>query len=222
MRPFSIMSKAALRVLSSRGQRPGFRLGSILGRDELICCNGDGGLYGPSQFNKIARSDAKGILKERNWRQEGIWRRNISIARMGAQQARGFLGCGDGDEECGLAKTYEERRIIGYSPEQLFVVVAAVDLYEDFVPWCQRSTILYHKNDEAFDAELQIGFKFLVERYISHVELKKPNYVKSTASESNLFKYLINIWEFKDGPVPGSCDLHFTVDFQFQSPLYRK
>ena len=65
-----------------------------------------------------------------------------------------------------------------YSPEQLFAVVAAVDLYEDFVPWCQRSTILYQKNSESFDAELQIGFKFLVERYISHVELKKPYYVK--------------------------------------------
>ncbi|KAK9128463.1 hypothetical protein Syun_017260 [Stephania yunnanensis] len=33
---------------------------------------------------------------------------------------------------------FEERRVIGYSPEQLFAVVAAVDLYEDFLPWCQR------------------------------------------------------------------------------------
>ena len=64
-----------------------------------------------------------------------------------------------------------------YSPEQLFSVVAAVDLYEDFVPWCQKSTILW-QNESALEAELEIGFKFLVERYVSHVELKRPTLIK--------------------------------------------
>lgn len=65
-----------------------------------------------------------------------------------------------------------------YSPEQLFAVVADVDLYEDFVPWCQRSTVLWRKNDEAMEAELEIGFRFFVERYISHVTMKHPNLIK--------------------------------------------
>lgn len=67
---------------------------------------------------------------------------------------------------------------IRYSPEQLFAVVAAVDLYEDFLPWCQRSEILRRNPDGSFDAELEIGFKFLVESYVSHVELEKPKYIK--------------------------------------------
>ncbi|KAL5999335.1 hypothetical protein ACLOJK_040795 [Asimina triloba] len=94
---------------------------------------------------------------------------------------------------------------IVYSPEQLLAVVAAVDLYEDFVPWCQRSQIVRRYGDGIFDAELQIGFKFL-----------------TTASESGLFDHLINIWEFNPGPIPGSCDLYFLVDFKFRSPLYRQ
>lgn len=65
-----------------------------------------------------------------------------------------------------------------YTPEQMFAVVAAVDLYEDFVPWCQRSQVLWRKGEEQLDAELQIGFKFFVERYISHVHLKPPNLIK--------------------------------------------
>lgn len=112
--------------------------------------------------------------------------------------------------------------MIGYSPEQLFAVVADVDLYEDFVPWCQRSTVLWRKNDEAMEAELEIGFRFFVERYISHVTMKHPNLIKTTASQSTIFEHLINIWEFKPGPTPNSCNLHFLVDFQFRSPLYRK
>jgi ribosome-associated toxin RatA of RatAB toxin-antitoxin module len=67
-----------------------------------------------------------------------------------------------------------------YSPEQLFDVVAAVDLYHGFVPWCQRSEILKHYPDGSFDAELEIGFKFLVESYISHVELNRPKSLKVT------------------------------------------
>ncbi|OVA16437.1 hypothetical protein BVC80_243g50 [Macleaya cordata] len=137
-------------------------------------------------------------------------------------QKRRFLGCGDGSNGNVLSKTHEERRVLGYSPEQLFAVVAAVDLYEDFVPWCQRSKIIRHNADGSFDAELEIGFKFLVESYVSHVEMNKPKSIKTTVSESNLFDHLINIWEFNPGPVPGSCDLYFLVDFKFQSPLYRQ
>lgn len=51
-------------------------------------------------------------------------------------------------------------------------------MYQDFVPWCQRSEILKSYPDGSFDAELEIGFKFLVESYVSHVELQRPNYVK--------------------------------------------
>lgn len=137
-------------------------------------------------------------------------------------QKRAFLGCGDGEEGNVLSKVYEERRVMGYSPEQLYDVVAAVDMYEDFLPWCQRSQIIRCYPDGRFDAELEIGFKFLVESYISHVELKRPTYIKTTSSQSNLFDHLINIWEFNPGPTPGTCSLHFLVDFKFQSPFYRQ
>ncbi|KAM3342046.1 coenzyme Q-binding protein COQ10, mitochondrial isoform X1 [Capsicum galapagoense] len=137
-------------------------------------------------------------------------------------QSRGFLGCGDGEEGNMLTKIHEEKCVVGYSPEQLYAVVAAVDLYEDFLPWCQRSEILRSHPDGSFDAELEIGFKFLVESYVSHVELNKPKYIKTTATDSGLFEHLINIWEFNPGPTPGSCNLHFLVDFKFHSPLYRQ
>lgn len=132
------------------------------------------------------------------------------------------MSFGDGDEDTGLSKQHEESRVVGYSPEQLFAVVAAVDLYQDFVPWCQKSTVLWQKDNAALEAELEVGFKFFVERYVSHVELKRPTLIKTSVSQSSLFEYLINIWEFKPGPTPGSCNLHFSVSFQFRSPLYRQ
>lgn len=154
----------------------------------------------------------------------GAKKRHLCLTECdyGGIRKRGLLGCGDGAEANVLAKVYEEKRVLGYSPEQLYSVVAAVDLYADFVPWCQKSDIVRSFPDGSFDAELEIGFKFLVERYMSHVELSKPKYVKTTVSESGLFDHLINVWEFSEGPLPGTCSLYFMVDFKFQSPFYRQ
>ncbi|KAH7277583.1 hypothetical protein KP509_39G057700 [Ceratopteris richardii] len=145
----------------------------------------------------------------------------LTCVRIPCQHFLAF-GDGDGDEDSGLSKRHEENRLIGYSPEQLYAVVAAVDLYEDFVPWCQKSKVLWRKGEDRLDAELEIGFKFFVERYTSHVELKRPTLIKTSVSNSKLFEYLNNVWEFSPGPEAGSCNLHFLVDFQFRSPLYRK
>lgn len=56
-------------------------------------------------------------------------------------------------------------------------MVAAVDLYEDFVPWCLKSKVSW-RTDDKMEAELEIGFKLFVERYISHIELKPPSLIK--------------------------------------------
>ncbi|XP_062097578.1 uncharacterized protein LOC133803517 [Humulus lupulus] len=152
----------------------------------------------------------------------GVFTLNPISYHASTVQRRRFLGCGDGEEGGVLSKIYEEKRVLGYSPEQLYNVVAAVDLYHDFLPWCQRSDILKQYPDGSFDAELEIGFKFFVESYVSHVELVKPKRIKTTASDTTLFDHLINIWEFNPGPVPGTCSVYFLVDFKFQSPLYRQ
>jgi|UPI000182B746 hypothetical protein len=52
--------------------------------------------------------------------------------------------------------------------------------------------------------------------------LTSNDYMQTTASESGLFDHLVNVWEFKPGPVPGTCDIYFLVNFKFQSPLYRQ
>ncbi|CAH8386740.1 unnamed protein product [Eruca vesicaria subsp. sativa] len=150
-------------------------------------------------------------------------RRVVSLGTGSVIQTRHFLGCGDGEEGGGeLSKIYEERRVLGYSQEQLFNVVVAVDLYHGFVPWCQRSEVLKEYPDGSFDAELEIGFKFLVESYISHVEFERPKWIKTTARDTGLFDHLINLWQFKPGPIPGTCELSILVDFKFNSPLYRQ
>jgi hypothetical protein len=62
------------------------------------------------------------------------------------------------------AKRYTERRLIGYSPKQMFDVVADVQRYSEFVPWCQRSSVVRRLSDTVIEAELEVGFQIFVER----------------------------------------------------------
>ncbi|CAA2991479.1 coenzyme Q-binding protein COQ10 homolog, mitochondrial-like isoform X2 [Olea europaea var. sylvestris] len=213
MRSFNSASKALTCLFSCRDlfRR---RIIKFTEYNQIRCLSTIGG---SSAFSSANKSAGAGYWNFSLW-DSGILSNNHNVI----VQKRGFLGCGDGEEGNMLAKVYEERRVMGYSPEQLFAVVAAVDLYEDFLPWCQRSEIIRRNPDGSFDAELEIGFKFLIESYVSHVELKKPKYIKTTSTQSSLFDHLINIWEFNEGPVPGTCNLHFLVDFKFQSPFYRQ
>jgi ribosome-associated toxin RatA of RatAB toxin-antitoxin module len=54
-----------------------------------------------------------------------------------------------------------------YSQEQLYTVVAGVEHYKEFVPWCQRSEIIITKPPGFVEAELEVGFKMFVERCAS-------------------------------------------------------
>ncbi|KAG2238960.1 hypothetical protein Bca52824_089820 [Brassica carinata] len=197
MRPFMSGSRALFSLISRRNaiRSPVNRSGIV--QSSLIW----------NQFRSMSDNDG----------------RRVSFGTGSVIQRRHFLGCGDGEEGGGeLSKIYEERRVLGYSQEQLFNVVLAVDLYHGFVPWCQRSEVLKEYPDGSFDAELEIGFKFLVESYISHVEFERPKWIKTTARDTGLFDHLINLWQFKPGPIPGTCELSILVDFKFNSPLYRQ
>lgn len=55
-----------------------------------------------------------------------------------------------------------------YSPEQMYNVVANVDQYQQFVPWCKKSKVTRGRNGD-MRAQLEIGFPPIVERYTSEV-----------------------------------------------------
>jgi coenzyme Q-binding protein COQ10 len=46
----------------------------------------------------------------------------------------------------------------------MYSVVAGVEHYKEFVPWCQKSTIVGSRPPSYVKAELEVGFKLFVER----------------------------------------------------------
>ncbi|MDG6093697.1 type II toxin-antitoxin system RatA family toxin [Acetobacter sp. AN02] len=111
--------------------------------------------------------------------------------------------------------THAERRVLGYTPEQVFDLVADVQHYPKFLPWCVGTRIL-SRTDTLLLADLTVGFGPFRETFTSRVTLSRPDQIR-VQYEKGPFRYLNNVWKFS--PDPGGCLVDFHVDFEFRSRI---
>ena len=111
--------------------------------------------------------------------------------------------------------THAEKRILRYTPDQLFQLVADVRRYPEFLPWCVGARVIF-SSETALVADLTIGFKMFRESFRSEVTLDRPNHVH-VQYLNGPFRYLNNHWRFI--PHPQGTQLEFFVDFEFRSRL---
>lgn len=112
--------------------------------------------------------------------------------------------------------THAEVRVLPYKPEQLFELVADVESYPEFLPWCVAARIK-KREGETIVADLVVGFKMLRERFTSKVTLDRPQRRIDVVYQEGPFKYLNNHWIFE--PRGSGTALDFYVDFEFRSRL---
>ena len=113
--------------------------------------------------------------------------------------------------------THAEKRILPYTPDQLFDLVADVERYPEFLPWAVACRIRKREGD-VFFADLVIGFKMVRERFTSRVALDRAAKRIDVSYSEGPFKYLNNHWIFSPAP-EGGTEIDFYVDFEFRSKL---
>jgi coenzyme Q-binding protein COQ10 len=111
--------------------------------------------------------------------------------------------------------THAERRIVAFTPEQLFDLVADVDQYPRFLPWCVAARTR-SRTETQLVADLTIGFGPFRETFTSRVTLDRPRRVTVTY-ENGPFRYLNNHWDFT--PRETGTEVAFFVDFEFRSRI---
>jgi coenzyme Q-binding protein COQ10 len=114
--------------------------------------------------------------------------------------------------------THAEQRVVPYTPEQMYALVADIERYPEFLPWCVAARIRERRADFV-SADLVIGFKMFRERFTSNVTLDPPGRIDVTYAEGP-FRYLNNHWSFER--VAGGCRIDFFVDFEFKSRMLQK
>ena len=113
---------------------------------------------------------------------------------------------------------HAEKRVLPYTPEQLFALVADVERYPEFLPWCLAARVRERRPD-LMVADMIIGFRMFRERFTSRVALGTPSRIDLTYAEGP-FHRLNNHWVFER--VPGGCRIDFYVDFEFKSRLMQR
>lgn len=114
---------------------------------------------------------------------------------------------------------HKEKRALPYSAEQMFDLVAEIERYPEFLPWCQGARIRKREGN-VVHADLVIGFRMFRERYTSRVELNRPHEINVAYAEGP-FRHLENHWKFENLPDDG-CLVDFYVDFEFRSRILHR
>ena len=111
---------------------------------------------------------------------------------------------------------FSEKKILPYTPDQMFDLVADVARYPEFLPWCTGARV-YNRQEGRFDADVIIGFKMFSERFTSRVKFV-PGVRVDVDYIRGPMKQLYNHWTFEDAG-EGACLVDFEVDFEFSNRM---
>ena len=116
--------------------------------------------------------------------------------------------------------THSETRHLPYPAQGMYDLVADVERYPEFLPWCAAARIRSITREGAarrMEADLVISFKVFRERFGSRVMLWDEAKKIDTEYLDGPFRYMKSTWAFRDAP--GGCEVDFFVDFEFRNAV---
>ncbi|UWR20849.1 type II toxin-antitoxin system RatA family toxin [Sulfitobacter sp. S190] len=119
--------------------------------------------------------------------------------------------------------THQETRVLPYTAQQMYDLVADVESYPKFLPWTAAARIKREDDmgdHRVMDADLVISFKVFRERFTSRVVLWPDDRKIDTEYLDGPFKYMKSNWSFAD--VESGCEVCFFVDFEFKNAILQR
>lgn len=105
---------------------------------------------------------------------------------------------------------------VPYTPAQMYDLVADVEAYPEFLPWCENATV-HEQSDTHQIASVAISQKFRQSSFKTRNRLDPKQAIHLTLVDGP-FEHLEGQWRF----VPresGGCRVALDIDFQFSSRL---
>lgn len=189
--------------------------------------------------SSVSRASASGA-----WKQPPTLHR-LFVGSSSASDDDGDASASASASSSALRKRYSARKIVkGVSRNALCDVVADVDKYSEFLPFCagarrtpedtwgaERANAAANAGHEYFEADLEIGFKVFNEKYTSAVTCERPNKVTARSVSSGLFRSMTTTWKFTplegddlddDTGLPASDGVvvDFEIDFEVKEPMH--
>jgi len=109
---------------------------------------------------------------------------------------------------------HEESRVVPYTADLMYRVVADVERYPEFLPWVVALRVKSREGNVLL-AEMAVGYGALRERYTSRVTLGEER-IDAVAVDGP-FRILENHWRFT--PEGAGCCVDFAIVFEFRNRL---
>ena len=114
--------------------------------------------------------------------------------------------------------SHSESRIVPYTADLMYSIVADVERYPEFVPWCVDLKVLKRETvgpREILQCETVVGFKGLRERYTSRATLIARDRRIDVEAVDGMFRKLETHWRI--APEGEGCRIDFSIAFEFRS-----
>ena len=117
--------------------------------------------------------------------------------------------------------TFETKRRVPFTAQQMYAVVADVEHYPEFLPMCTGLRITSRQETAegtVLVATMSVGYKAIRESFTTRVTLN-PSVPRVDVSYLNgPFSHLTNRWLFVDLE-PGASEIDFYITYQFRSAM---
>ncbi len=116
--------------------------------------------------------------------------------------------------------THHETKVLPYTAQQMYDLVADVGRYPEFLPWNSAARIRSRRaveGGEVMEADLVISFKVFREKFGSRVTLLPGERRILTEYIDGPFKFMKSTWTFR--PAETGCEVDFFVDFEFRNAI---
>jgi coenzyme Q-binding protein COQ10 len=113
---------------------------------------------------------------------------------------------------------FRTTRHVTHSAEEMFDLVAEVERYPEFVPFCESLMVRGRRKEgetEVLVADMTVGYKLLRETFTSKVTLDRPALTIRADYLDGPFRALENSWHFT--PAEPGCEISFCIEYEFRS-----
>jgi coenzyme Q-binding protein COQ10 len=118
--------------------------------------------------------------------------------------------------------SFRTTRKVAHTPRQMFDLVADVERYPEFLPFCSALTVRRRiQSDDGVEtvvADMSVGYKSIRERFTSRVTLDRPRLRIMVEYVDGPFSFLENRWTFtadtSRGPDGAAVEFYITYEFK--------
>ena len=103
--------------------------------------------------------------------------------------------------------------IVPYTAKEMFDLVADVNRYKEFLPWCQDSRVVKREKEDVVAAEIKVGYGPVHTTFATRNTHRTNQAIEMDLVEGP-FEFLEGSWHFEPLPQEG-CRLSLELRFEF-------